>query len=85
MFPCLAAGDAFFYDISVRNNLDAVCSVLGVCPQHDILWDDLTAWEHMELFGNLKDTPREQMKDEITMLLKEVQLNEVNWSNKSWL
>ena len=71
-------GDAYFYGVSVRWNLDVVRSILGVCPQHDILWEDLTAKEHMELFGNLKDIPKQQMQNEIGTLLKEVQLNQVS-------
>ena len=27
---------------------------MGVCPQHDILFDDLTVKEHLELFGIFK-------------------------------
>jgi len=48
-----------------------------VCPQHDVLWGDLTAREHMELFANLKDIPRQHMQEEIRTLLEEVQLNHV--------
>lgn len=70
-------GDAYFYDLSVRDNLDAIRSTLGVCPQHDVLWGDLTAMEHMKLFGNLKDIPREVMENEIATLLAEVQLDKV--------
>ena len=27
---------------------------LGVCPQHDILFDDLTVKEHLELYAAFK-------------------------------
>ena len=27
---------------------------VGVCPQHDVLYDNLTAGEHVELFGGMK-------------------------------
>ena len=70
-------GDAYFYDLSIRRDLDAIRSVLGVCPQHDVLWGDLTALEHMKLFGNLKDIPRQQMEKEIDDLLTDVQLERV--------
>ena len=49
-----------------------------MCPQHDILWGDLTAIEHMKLFGYLKDIPEDRMKEEINTLLEEVQLNHVS-------
>lgn len=61
----------------MRRDLDAIRSVLGVCPQHDVLWGDLTALEHMKLFGNLKDIPRKDMENEIATLLADVQLDRV--------
>ncbi|XP_064399181.1 ABC transporter A family member 1-like isoform X2 [Halichondria panicea] len=70
-------GDAFFYNYSVRHDLDLLRSVLGVCPQHDILWGDLTAMEHMKLFAHLKNIPSEQMKEDIANLLEEVKLTKV--------
>ena len=73
----VSLGDAYFYGLSVRQNLDAVRSILGVCPQHDVLWGDLTAQEHMELFANLKAIPPNRMADEIRVLLEEVHLNNV--------
>ena len=72
------SGDAYFYGLSVRKNLDAIRSILGVCPQHDVLWGDLTAREHMQLFGNLKNIPKHKMVAEIKTLLEEVQLNHVS-------
>jgi len=70
-------GDAYFYGYSVRKNLDMLRSMLGVCPQHDVLWGDLTAIEHMKLFGHLKNIPSDKMKEEINELLEEVKLTKV--------
>ena len=75
--PLFILGDAYFYNLSVRENLDAIRSVLGVCPQHDILWGDLTAREHMLLFGILKDIPRDRLDVEIQRLLEDVNLTKV--------
>ena len=47
-------GDAVVHGISVRSDPDAVRALLGVCPQHDILYGELTAHEHMRLFANLR-------------------------------
>jgi ABC-type multidrug transport system ATPase subunit len=27
---------------------------MGVCPQHSLLWDSLTAREHLQFYGRLK-------------------------------
>ena len=75
--PVPTAGDAHFYDVSVRQDIDRIRRVLGVCPQHDVLWGDLTALEHMKLFGNLKGLPPHVLDTEITSLLAEVQLDKV--------
>lgn len=34
--------------------------VMGVCPQHDVLWDDLTVSEHLRFFAGLKGVPDEK-------------------------
>lgn len=30
------------------------CSIMGVCPQHDLLWETLTGREHLMFYGRLK-------------------------------
>ena len=34
--------------------MDRVRARMGVCPQFDILWDQLTAREHMALYAHVK-------------------------------
>ena len=74
----LSLGNAYFYGLTITEDLDAIRNILGVCPQHDVLWGDLTAYEHMQLFGHLKGISRENMATEIQTLLEEVQLNHVS-------
>jgi ATP-binding cassette subfamily A (ABC1) protein 3 len=47
----LTEGDATIFGLSVRRDMDKISKIMGVCPQHDILWDNLTGREHLELFG----------------------------------
>ncbi|KCV73298.1 hypothetical protein H696_00838 [Fonticula alba] len=51
-FLSATRGDAFFNygQLSLRRDLDQIRSLTGVCPQHDILWNDLTSREHLEFF-----------------------------------
>eukprot|EP00761_Pharyngomonas_kirbyi_P012331 gb/GECH01012358.1/.p1 GENE.gb/GECH01012358.1/~~gb/GECH01012358.1/.p1 ORF type:complete len:1006 (+),score=219.67 gb/GECH01012358.1/:1-3018(+) len=63
------SGDALIYGYSVVNELSAVQSMMGICPQHDILWNDVTAFEHIWIFSlikgiydNLKDSIRERLE-----------------------
>jgi ABC-type multidrug transport system ATPase subunit len=70
-------GNAYFYGLTITEDMDSIRNMLGVCPQHDVLWGDLTASEHMQLFGYLKGIPAEKMREEIAALMEEVQLNHV--------
>jgi len=67
-------GDVYIFGKSVKQEMDALRAVLGVCPQHDILWDQLTGQEHLELFARLKGVPENQVKTEVQARLKDVLL-----------
>lgn len=28
--------------------------MIGVCPQHDVLWLELTVWEHLTIYAQLR-------------------------------
>ena len=55
-------GDVYIFGKSVKYQMDELRAVLGVCPQHDILWDQLTGKEHLELFARLKGVPEERSR-----------------------
>ncbi|EFJ47839.1 hypothetical protein VOLCADRAFT_60977, partial [Volvox carteri f. nagariensis] len=48
------AGSATVNGFDVATQMDLVRSSLGICPQFDILWPDLTVYEHLELYGAIK-------------------------------
>lgn len=48
---------------------------IGVCPQFDILWKELTAEEHLTLFGKLKGIPSDEIDSKINQILKFVSLD----------
>ena len=57
MLSCSLAptqGTAYLAGYDVRNQSDSIQKLLGICPQFDVLWDDLTIREHMTLFLRLK-------------------------------
>lgn len=37
--------------------LEVAQSVMGVCPQFDVLWDELSGNEHMYIYGCIKGLP----------------------------
>ena len=50
-------GDARVLGLSIRTDMAAIHSVMGVCPQHDVLWKDLTAKEHVVFYARLRLVP----------------------------
>ena len=48
-------GSAYIGGYNLQDDLDTVYSMLGVCPQHDLLWEQLSAREHLRFYGRLKN------------------------------
>lgn len=47
---------------------------MGVVPQFDILWGELTAYEHMKMFSLIKGVAGDVMEESIDRLLESVGL-----------
>ena len=47
---------------------------MGVCPQHDILFDLLTPEEHLDIFCDFKGVDKKNKKEEIRKMLVDVDL-----------
>ena len=70
-------GEIFINNIKLSNNPEMIRSIIGVCPQFDILWDQLTAYEHLYLYGNIKRIRNtEILYDLIERKLEEVSLSD---------
>lgn len=54
----------------------AIRSSLGVCPQHDVLFADLTVEEHLSLFAAFKGVPATQIPGAVDEMVREVGLTE---------
>jgi len=74
----ITAGDALIYGHSIKSTsgMSNIRSVMGVCPQFDILWDALSAQEHLYLFAGIKGMPRPAIKSDAENLLSQVKLSE---------
>eukprot|EP00927_Polykrikos_kofoidii_P079199 TRINITY_DN7598_c0_g1_i2.p1 TRINITY_DN7598_c0_g1~~TRINITY_DN7598_c0_g1_i2.p1 ORF type:complete len:1645 (-),score=336.37 TRINITY_DN7598_c0_g1_i2:294-4913(-) len=68
------SGDVCVGGCSVRKDSLGVRKQLGVCLQHNALWENLTVEEHLTLFANLKGVPRGDVKSEVTALLRDTGL-----------
>lgn len=54
LFPP-TSGTASVNGFDIREELDQVRENLGLCPQHNMLFDDLTVLEHLKFFGRVSN------------------------------
>lgn len=59
------SGTALIDGKDIRNNIDGVRESLGLCPQHNILFDELTVAEHIKFFSRLKGLKGKDIEAEI--------------------
>jgi ABC-type multidrug transport system ATPase subunit len=52
------SGDALIHGYSIRSQMGSIRNNMGVCPQHDLLFNELTARQHIHLFSGLKGVPQ---------------------------
>mmetsp|Transcript_57713 Transcript_57713/g.172210 ORF Transcript_57713/g.172210 Transcript_57713/m.172210 type:complete len:1811 (-) Transcript_57713:232-5664(-) len=71
------SGDIYVFGKSVQNDQYAVRSMVGVCRQDDYLWDDMSAREHLEIFGGLRGIDPEVLPGVVQRWLESVDLAEV--------
>jgi ABC-type multidrug transport system ATPase subunit len=70
------AGQALEYGHAVSSpaGMRAIRKIIGVCPQFDVQWGQLTAYEHLKLFGTLKGIAADKLDEEIKTRLSQVGL-----------
>jgi ABC-type multidrug transport system ATPase subunit len=68
------SGNAWMAGYDIKNRLELVQLQIGVCPQFDILWSELTCKEHLLFYARLKGVPPEEEAAMVKRALKEVQL-----------
>ena len=68
-----------FYDddILIGNNMDKFRLKIGICPQQDILFEDLTIKEHLNMFSIFKGVPNDLIDEEVNKSLKDFKLEEI--------
>ena len=72
-------GSAFYegYDILDSNNMDKFRTKLGICPQHDVLFPQLTIREHLEMFCIFKGYTSDNIDEEIDKTLHDFELDDI--------
>lgn len=69
-------GDCWINNLSIKHDMDRIRKQIGVCPQHDILWPELTAIQHLEIACAIKGVPPDSIKSVIASSLDQVKLTE---------
>lgn len=69
-------GDALVYGESITNpgSMERIRSVMGVCPQFDVQWGELTGAEHLYIYGRVKGLAASDVKAQSEDLLESVKL-----------
>ena len=71
-----SSGDARVFGASVNGNISAVQAQTGLCPQHDVLLDQLTVREHLQLWGGIKLLQGQALSARVEELIEDVGLGE---------
>ncbi len=70
------SGSAIIEGYDIAYDMDEIRKNLGVCPQHDILYPDLTVQEHLIMFASFKGLTGNKIKDEVEKMIQSVGLTE---------
>jgi len=73
-----SSGDAYVLGHSVVNDVESIQKLVGSVPQHDLLWSELSAYEHIRLFATIKGIVqargRNSRENAISSILEKVHL-----------
>ena len=75
LFPA-TSGSMTVAGADVETNLAAAQGSLGVCPQHDVLWAQLTVEQHLRFFARLKGVPTKEIDAAVRAMIADLQLQE---------
>lgn len=69
-------GNAWVGGYDIVNQIDLVHSRLGVCPQFDLLWPELTVEEHLLFYARIRGISKENEKNVVNRAMSEVRLSD---------
>ncbi|MCJ8749017.1 hypothetical protein PDJAM_G00171320 [Pangasius djambal] len=73
LFPP-TSGTAYVNSFDIRKDMDSIRKTLGMCPQHNVLFNDLTVEEHIYFYARLKGRSSKEVKQEIDQMIRDVGL-----------
>ncbi|KAL3640607.1 Phospholipid-transporting ATPase abca7 [Castilleja foliolosa] len=69
-----SSGTAYVEGLDIQTDMDRIYTSMGVCPQHDLLWESLTGREHLLFYGRLKNLKGASLTQAVEESLKSVNL-----------
>lgn len=72
-----SSGTATLGGFDINDEIDEVKKIIGVVPQFDILWEELTAEEHMVILSKIKGVADSEIDRTVDELLEAVNLKDV--------
>uniref|UniRef100_A0A3P8U6Q8 P-type phospholipid transporter n=1 Tax=Amphiprion percula TaxID=161767 RepID=A0A3P8U6Q8_AMPPE len=73
LFPP-TSGTAFINGYDICTDMDRIRKYLGMCPQHNVLFNELTVEEHIYFYARLKGRSRAEVKMEMDQMIEDVGL-----------
>uniref|UniRef100_A0A3Q1GH78 P-type phospholipid transporter n=1 Tax=Acanthochromis polyacanthus TaxID=80966 RepID=A0A3Q1GH78_9TELE len=73
LFPP-TSGTAFINGYDICTDMDRIRKYLGMCPQHNVLFNELTVEEHIYFYARLKGRSRDEVKMEMDQMIEDVGL-----------
>merc|ERR1711865_1314956 len=74
LYPA-TSGTTFVDGLRLDKDMSLIYAKMGVCPQHDILWESLTGRHHIQFFGRLKGLSGAVLESETDTVLRSVNLS----------
>ncbi|CAG5059697.1 unnamed protein product, partial [Parnassius apollo] len=69
-------GTVWLAGYDVRQQLNEARAHLGLCPQHNVIFNELTVREHLEFFAKLKGYSGQELHDEVDILIGDLELQD---------
>ncbi|KAL5220705.1 hypothetical protein ABZP36_025418 [Zizania latifolia] len=76
-------GTAYIHGMDLRRDMNEIYANIGVCPQHDLLWETLTGREHLMFYGRMKNLTGADLMKAVDESLKSVNLFHSGFGDKS--
>ena len=58
-------GSATILDLDLHEHMSEIRHYLGMCPQHNVLFEDLSVEEHLKFYARLKGTQNASLEMEV--------------------